>query len=506
MADNLSSEILELVLGNILRETENEGGSSTVDVLCVCKRWAEIGQRLLWRDLVLRRGRPMHLIFSQPQTVNLRRIRSLTITFHPFRPVVPQQYKYSEEGLGNFETSFGNHETRSLCSGLGALSMILPSMTCLTAFSIYVKNCLMLHPPAGFWLDHKRLWMVLHKLPSSVRYLEVDTKCWEDTTQDDGTLNICRSIGLHLPHLEHLRLRLKRLCPELFTHSSELKTLIINMIGVHNGTTTMVCGDQVRSGRSFTDDVAVGRKTRQELIKQAQIALPRFPNLEKFLLIDSDFYENDHYDIVCTRDILKSKTKVNLSTKADRMEDHPCLHLRYLTDESEVRDVVGEMAVIQELLEGPAWSTTVRGSRLPISFRTSPEGKSSTWDDTRKYLTREEVVARPNAYSVPIFSYEDAFGLATAQPFIVHHINDVEAPVKPYRYGLTVEQWNNLDPYDYGYDIDSDDDSEQEEDEDEDEAEATANERGDEESNDIKEKAENEHKSLAVGENDGMRP
>jgi hypothetical protein len=454
MADTLSSEILELVLGNILRPTGDEDGSSTVDVLCVCKLWGEIGQRLLWRDLVLRDGMQMIKLAERPQPSNLSRVISLTLTFSPFEAeITPDPHKFIIEEDLAFVQKHGNRKTRQLWLGLEQLLSILPQMTQLTNFSFYTQKHEEMTAPDGFWLLHEQVYGLIKALPSSVRYLELDTRCWENLEAPKATENICDLIAKRFHILEHVRLRLAHLCPGLFTSSNTLRTLVINMTNGMYRTETQECGvsGSIRDWDTMEERDNVGRTTRRTLVETIPSSLAESPNVKKLLLLDSKFYNDGYYDIICVRDLVNSTTRVSLASCISDI-DHkvlscPAVHVRYFNHDGEETDAAGHIADVEELLEDETWASTEQGSRLPAALKDTLEGRTYKWAKYDRYFNTQEISEKYGPQQLEAFGTGQIRRTKKVHPFVVDHVDDVEAP----KIEKVVHEWEVEDDWEIEY-------------------------------------------------------
>ena len=272
----------------------------------------------------------------------------------------------------------------------------------------------------------------MQKLPPSLTFLELDTKCWENTKSADQNHNICELISLRQPRVEHLRLRLNRLCTDLIVGSPVLKSAVINMLSSDYTTETGQCGEEdfIQSDRWGLREEA-GHRTLRGIIEHTTSQLPELPNLEKMLVVESQMYKDGFYDIIKVRDIKAKKTTVSRTTYAQiNMESCPILHLRYRDRDGTIKDVVGHYANIEELLEGPAWCSTTSGSRFPATFKDSPEGRGYRWAQYDRYRTKDQILDEGKEWHVPFFGDERDVECFLVEPFEVDGLGDVEAPVK----------------------------------------------------------------------------
>ena len=109
MSVDIPNGVLEAVFEKILR------GNEVTRILTVCRRWYDIGSRLLWQEIVLRNGDAMLRLSSIAESPCFLLIRPLTVTLPLFEPeLVPHPTTYLlAEGMEYVE-KYGNKDTREL--------------------------------------------------------------------------------------------------------------------------------------------------------------------------------------------------------------------------------------------------------------------------------------------------------------------------------------------------------------------------------------------------------
>ena len=433
MASEIPIEVLDIFIHTCLRDDHLRRTTRLTDILCVCRRWYDVGIRLIWQDIILRKGSTMLRLSSVPECSNLAPVKSLTVTFSPFEPeLLPDPMTYTLVEGNEFVDRNGNKDTRELWAGLMALQTIIPDMSNLISFSFYVRESPTMQSPIGFWLEHRQLFHLVDSLPLSIRYLELDTKSRENTKSADQDFDICKMISQRLPQIEHLRLRLNRLCANIIIASESLKTAVINMLYWDYETMTRQCGevDFIQGDRWALNEEA-GHRTLTGLIEHTTNQLPALPNIDKLTVIDSQIRKEGRYDIINVRDVMTAKTTVSPITNAlIGGGSYPIVHLRYRGEDGTVKDVVGHMDNIEELLEGPAWCNTPSGSRFPVAFKDSAEGRGYRWAEYNNYRTKAEILEKENGWHVPFFGDERNVDGLLVEPFEVEGLGDIEAPVK----------------------------------------------------------------------------
>jgi hypothetical protein len=241
MATWMPPEVLEIVFQSLLvRRTTDTSVSPTV-VLRVCRQWNEIGARILWRDISLRNVDVLSRFSTTAPSPNLLLVKTITIASSPQktrrfgRPdsilLLP---KINEDESVTRE--HGNIASRSFNQHLDSLSTLLPRMKHLTSFSLQIGPPRYARRERDFIVRRTVLRNLVSSLPSSLRYLELDTRCHERLTHKDRQPHVCHAIAERLTHLHSLRLRLRRVCSDLFCPSESIKSLVINMIENNNTT------------------------------------------------------------------------------------------------------------------------------------------------------------------------------------------------------------------------------------------------------------------------------
>ena len=351
----LPNEVLNLILENLKHDAASPNPFSFTTVLLVCHRWRDAGLKILYTDVVIDTFATLQAFPSQLTVNTAHHIESLTLIFRRknLRRTNPDSLFPEEHGQN---PAFASESTRV---GWNALSSLVAS------------------------------------LPPSIKNLELDTKCYEDTRAKDIGYNICDLLQHRVLTLEHLRLRLARLSCSFLCPSTSLKTVVIYLLSDEYSSMTRQYSDvdystsEVDSAGIDSRDAA-GRRTREALVQYAASHVRNLPNVTEMRVIDSQMYLPGLYDIINIRDIRTARTTVSIRTKAYHTHStYPILHLRYVCDDGTIKDILGHYANVEELLEGPAWSTTILGSRFPAVFRDSAEGQGHQWVAYNKYRTTE---------------------------------------------------------------------------------------------------------------------
>lgn len=250
MLESLPSEILHEILSDVgsdkLRKTETCG-------LTVCKRWHRIAEPVLFEKLELSASQFMNLT-RWPERSMKKYTKELTITV---------------KGL----ESENKHWVDLLTRHLDRLGDILPTFSRLRSFNLRVQSHLDLADPLVPPPDFLRTWTPLSLVnslsTSRIRHLEIDT-CGSELQSTD---HLCPILATEMPALVSLRLRMRTICPEIFSQaqiagSTKIKNLVINLSHIEaDGWPTAWscrCGTEQRGPEIFEDMVEAGTAFARE--------------------------------------------------------------------------------------------------------------------------------------------------------------------------------------------------------------------------------------------------
>jgi hypothetical protein len=428
MASSFPNELLELCFENLL---EDGAFRQICDVLCVCHKWHKLFRPLVWADVAILKPATLATLINNAPLESLRAVRSLTISIDPIEPrhlTHPGTWKRTLLEDSKYVREHGNDGTRALWEDLQLLTRLLPQMTSLTTFSLHVNGQNNVYETKGFWLRSGELSDLILSLPKSVTNLEIDTKSYDVHGSGLDSSHPCQAIALQMPHLVNLRLQLSRYCRDIFTQSDHLRTLIIGMVPPERYTKTRECGDEQE--HQYDPEAwrrQKGEQTRKMLIEVAQSHAERSSSLTKCLIID---LQEGNYgrcvDRIDVRDII-SKTTTSFPLDYTHMKRTPYNHvaLRYL-ENGATKDVCGRFGDLQELLEGPEWSTTSLGFRLPLSVRNSKQGRKHIYDDEWRFETREAFMERHGGHMFPSWSDEVNSGKPLLMPRVVKGLGETK--------------------------------------------------------------------------------
>lgn len=289
----------------------------------------------------------------------------------------------------------------------------------------------------------------INSLPKSVRDLEIDAAevdihYWTDQYAEKDTQveprqpsHLCKAIADRMPQLRHVRLRLGWFRSNVLAASPMLETLIFPFRQEHTPHHKRPCV-HCQHPNSEQDGLA-GAVARRTFIRQLKEHLPKWPRLQKLLVISNE--QASFKPGLCTRDLLSEKTALNYVFY--RFEDHVASlgkkhhFMRYRDADGVVKDLIGRTEVYDELLEGPSWEATTQGSRFPKAYKSLPAARKRDWakynGDSFIVMTHQEGLsaeAWKKAYDldweVRLWEREAEAGHLLVKPEIVQGADDVK--------------------------------------------------------------------------------
>ena len=222
----MPTEILSLIF---FRVREILGTTSSVNCIQCCKRWHDIMLPILYRDIVVTNNNlePFTMLFHKSPHSGL--VRSMSIKMQP--KVFPGG-SYDDCMNANIEyirldptgSTWLLAPQPKIWAWLRAIKDIIKTLAYLTSFSFTVSPD---KPDSGFMVPGLILTSYVDVLPSSCTDLEVDSRGY-DFCHRSFESHFCDAVRKNLPHLVHLRLRLRQLCSNLIVleHAKKHKDLI----------------------------------------------------------------------------------------------------------------------------------------------------------------------------------------------------------------------------------------------------------------------------------------
>lgn len=294
---------------------------------------------------------------AKPQAVD---IRALTVNIDYDRLVSPNKTCQHE----NSQSIHDSLTAQKLWTHLRNLARTLPQMTALTTFAFIITR-----PKCTFWLPRDILTDLVQNLPHQCRNLEIDTDTLDRVREQIGLdEHLCKAISRAIPNLQHLRLRLFAMCPELFHAASApiLETVSVNCIGsdpFHGGVQT--CRVLPESPAVATDEN--GQDAAPHIAQSLRaLAVVHGPNLRLAAVMDltyCNWHDRSTHHCYSIRDALADKTYALPLVRI--LWGEGCNMLLRARDGEES---ISDRATIPLLAEGQAWKETTDGLRLPASF------------------------------------------------------------------------------------------------------------------------------------------
>lgn len=389
---SLLKELPQELLFVILKQVRNMSSSSSfLSCLLTCRRWCDLGRRLLYNFISLRNSN-LEAFLIRFSPANCFLVKSLTIRIDPVSPKLNSAGKY-EETTERLNRN-GSSESRALWGRLERLAAMISKMNTLSAFSFFMASNLSTFP--GFWIPSSIIASMIENLSNKCVSLEIDTSGREFSRL--RSVHLCDKIRDVLPRLRHLRVRLYRLCPAMFCtevnedgtinrqsvarSASSLKTVIISCDMLYRGdqwlSTARVCG---AFGQPIScADRFIRSESRRSLVAALRDFFLRgnYPKIERLWLIDShrSNYSPAKYDAYYRRDIVLDKTWVipririasSWSTRDFQREAIFKEHL--LLRAPEGHDVICSRTEAENLAEAQTWQETFSECRMPAATDT----------------------------------------------------------------------------------------------------------------------------------------
>lgn len=338
-------ELVRLVLRQVKLDGNASCNNTLVRTLVVCRLWSDIVLPILYADICLGQTQQLIRFHATPRS-HRRLIRSFTLH-------IPYTHRLT---------------------GLGPVSDWFEDMENLESFSLSGNFKL-----AECRSEERKKYVrhLVEKLPPSVCHLELDFGITQDFRSCNGndTLHLCPLLKAKIQSLQTLRLRLSRLCKELFDSDTAKpcedvssqsglgatgRTVVINTIGEI-------------AGWKWDDNSAAGLLT-----SQANLAIKcgTIQNIRRLSILSAEVRPKEnpagHH---------RPEDDISFSAVNDRRLDgmprllkfptRNCRHrsdlafMRYRDPDGEERDVVGFWKELRQLAEGSTWIETKDRHRIP---------------------------------------------------------------------------------------------------------------------------------------------
>lgn len=212
--NDLPPETLRLVLSEVKSDAYKDRSAAFLNALTTCRLWSQIGIELLWTDISLTGYQLVK--FTNTSHANSSLIRSLSIRY----PLECNEdlRRYSPYTV-ICDPAPRREKRYTMCQASHALTLLstnLKTMDNLESFSFVLNHYKGMICDYDFPFTRGEISTILMALPSSVRHLELDTKCSEAEDGHSAPRDLCSVVRGLMNRLCTLRLRMGHLCPNLF--------------------------------------------------------------------------------------------------------------------------------------------------------------------------------------------------------------------------------------------------------------------------------------------------
>lgn len=348
--DKLPEEILLMIFQHVQSPSQQR---SFVSCLLCCHLWYRIGLPLLCNEIKLGNFNLERFLVYFPSK-NLAMTKLLTI---------------SVEGSVKDDLNRGYALKPRLCR----VFSILPKMINLSTLS-FIYNDFWVGHPRPIFMERSAVVLLIENLPKTCVNLEIDTHGLDELGY--GTPHLCDTLRRILPRLQHLRLRLRDLCPGIFATGFDqdsstaqhsvitpvkapfLKTVVINCCS--RELVAAACGTERRMNSHIP--------LMQRLYEFA--ACGCFPAIERLWLVYKPRVQDGgrRYSYFKRCDIAQNRAWfvpfINDRCYTQEREN------RYLMRTPEEQEVLAFECVVEKLVEGQTWKTAATGRRVPSAHGT----------------------------------------------------------------------------------------------------------------------------------------
>ncbi|KAK2799265.1 hypothetical protein FQN50_008541 [Emmonsiellopsis sp. PD_5] len=185
---------INILPAEILVEIFNYGSAGTLkNCVSVNRRWHSLALPGLYANIVLRNSN-IYSFLKLFNAVHIPLVHSITVTLHS---TICAAIRKQDENIDYTDPIAELSST------------LLPQLTKLSTFSLFCRcnDC-------EVFIKPRELAGLINALPTTCVNLEMDLKQIENLTT--GEQHVCEDIRRILPRMEHVRIRLPRVCSELF--------------------------------------------------------------------------------------------------------------------------------------------------------------------------------------------------------------------------------------------------------------------------------------------------
>ncbi|KAI2775263.1 hypothetical protein F4815DRAFT_487542 [Daldinia loculata] len=405
MASPVSSiaELAPEILLEIFKRLAKDNNATLVPSILCCRKWRPLALSVLYDDVVLNQQRLVKFVENCAD----HEIRSLTLRMGAI-PVNPYD---TAEAKQTAEVRL--EALRRLCSRITRLKP--------TVVSILVDFPF---PYTG----SSEISSIINNLPASCISLEIDIRygsvIHNFALGSQPHSHLCDSIRDTLPRLQHLRLRLPRICPDIFSvqspsqgahrqtsRAAELKTCLINLSlrlpgTLSRGVWATLCSDDIAQTPYAGLLTRLPSALPSVLPVLKDFACLNSVNLERLWAIDvqpRDLTLPHSWSAWVRRDFISNASfPIHVLNIGGFKPDGWLARVPLSTSPEKTQDWVSSPDVLEMLAEDSTWIETTTGARLPMAMLREDQ-------DTREALTRIPFYER-NLITCMLWINEDETG------------------------------------------------------------------------------------------------
>ncbi|EXJ75052.1 uncharacterized protein A1O5_01748 [Cladophialophora psammophila CBS 110553] len=370
MADNFPAELVRKVLLHVKTDLDvSRPQPFLLKTFTVCRLWRDIGYELLYTDISLTRAQIAKFVESSSAGQAFTRSLSIRIS-------------YTEWPYRNPDRLLDVCSAASLKKVIQPIPQIVQAMVRLESFSLVASARARVRLPLCKAVE-STIPEILQALPKSLKHLELDAgdadfqQCLPPLVHPC----FCRSLRERMPSLSNLRLRVSRLCGELFNTSPVEFPEDTN---VRPRNDAMGCTILINTIESSTRRLSYARPPLQNpiaannlrdlaSIAQSSIAKGRLQNLQRlsFFTLRRGLVTDPLFSAV-------NELVLAPATRTLRYPFEDATFLRFQEPDGSQMEAWGQLDDLMDLIEGRVWVETAERYRLPrVYLKQTPRFASS---------------------------------------------------------------------------------------------------------------------------------
>ncbi|KIW98106.1 uncharacterized protein Z519_01690 [Cladophialophora bantiana CBS 173.52] len=370
MADNLPAELVRKVLLHLKADFDAcRRPPSLLKTFTVCRVWREIGYELLYTDISLTKAQIAKFVESSSTGQAFTRSLSISIS-------------YMEWPYRNPDRLLDICSAASLKKVIQPIPQIVQGMVRLESFSLVASARARVRLPLCKAVE-STIPEILRALPKSLKHLELDAGD-ADFQQCLPPLEhscFCHLVRERIPSLSNLRLRVPRLCGELFNTSpvEHPEDTNVNPRNDAEGSTILINTIESSTRRlsyarsPLQNPIAANGLRDLAFIAQSSIANGRLRNLQRlsFFTLRRGLVTDPLFSAV--NELVLAPT-----TRTLRYPFADATFLRFQDLDGSQKEAWGQLDDLMDLIEGRVWVETAERYRLPsVYLKQTPRFASS---------------------------------------------------------------------------------------------------------------------------------